>query len=176
MHSQTGAPSVPNFCVLCQDAHNADILGRSLRTLGSAPSALQGTRMNIASMLGGAQYEKEIEQLNKNFTAKKIRKMFTIQEVERLQKHRKQNIPYYRNHGLSAMLRFLKVKNRQLAIQFAWGRCPQELTTALERTFGEKALQYGETLKPNLSRHTLEPQEDFGTENDWMNHYSSVEQ
>ncbi len=118
---------------------------------------LQRISRDIAHMLYREPFERALEHLNQKCSSREIREGFTAQEGERLEKHGRRQMPYDRPSELSAILKFKKVKHRQLAIQFACGKFPQLSTTEMEDKFGDEARHHMEMLSGIISRYQLEP-------------------
>ncbi len=110
-------------------------------------------------MLDREPCEKALERLNKNRSARKVRERFMVEEGERLEKYRKRQIPYDIPNKLPSILKFTKVKHRQLAILFDCGRFPQVPISAMLDKFGDKARHNVDMLDANLSTYQLELQE-----------------
>ncbi len=77
---------------------------------------------------------------------------------------RKRNIPFDQPRVVPVILRFAKVRHRQLAVKRAFGRFPPISSTLLEEKYGNTVSRHLDTLQCKLEGYNLREEERKETE------------
>ncbi len=109
----------------------------------------------IEAMLRRDQFQSPFKHFKNGISAKKMKKILFEEEGDKTETSRKRQIPYDKPGEIPAILRFPKVRHRQLAVKWAFGRFTPISSSLLEGKFGEVVHEHMHNITENLKEYNL---------------------